>query len=327
MKKIICIVLILVIILCLSFSLLTGLTGCALEDDGKIKVVVTIFPIYDWVMEILGDRADEANVTLLLDSGADLHSYQPSVEDMVSVAQADLFIYVGGESDKWVGDALKNATNKDMRVMDLLSLLGDKAQVEEIVEGMEHEEEAEEEESAEYDEHVWLSLKNASFYVSQIAKELSAMDSANAGTYSANSAAYVAKINALDESYATLVASSPRDTLLFGDRFPFRYLVEDYGLKYYAAFVGCSAETNASFETMQFLINKANELSVKVILKIENSSSEIAEGITEGSDVKNQTIMILDSLQSASEKEYAEGRTYLSVMTANLDVLRAALAA
>ena len=322
MKKAICILL----ILTLSFSLACALiAGCTPADDGKLKVVVTIFPVYDWVNVVLGDLKENAEVTLLLNSGADLHSFQPSAADLVAVSKADLFIYVGGESDAWVEDALKNKRNKNRKEMDLLSLLGDRAQVEEIVEGMEHEEE--EEEDAAYDEHVWLSLRNAAFYVDLIAKELSAIDAGNAATYQANADDYVAELGALDARYAALVAASPRDTLLFGDRFPFRYMIEDYGLKYYAAFVGCSAETNASFETMRFLIEKANELNVKVILKIENSSSEIAEEIKSGSNAKNQQIKVLDSLQSATAKEYAEGRTYLAVMTSNLEVLGAALAA
>ena len=326
MKKIICILLVLTIVLTLSLSILTG---CTIADDGKLKVVVTIFPIYDWVMQVLGDRAEEVNVTLLLDSSADMHSYQPATEDLISVAQADLFIYVGGESDKWVEDALSIDSTKDRREMALLSMLGDRAQVEEIKEGMDHDhaEAEEEEEDVEYDEHVWLSLKNACFYVSEIAKELSLRESENAEIYTANAEAYIAKLASLDEDYADVVAASPRDTLLFGDRFPFRYLVEDYGLDYYAAFVGCSAETDASFDTMNFLISKANELSIKVILKIENSSPEIAQSIKNGSDRKNQEIKVLDSLQSATKKEYAAGRTYLAVMTNNLEVLRAALAA
>lgn len=329
MKKIICIILISTLILSLSLSFFTG---CSFAGDGKLKVVVTIFPIYDWVMEILGDRVDDVKVTLLLDSSVDMHSYQPSALDLVSVAEADLFIYVGGESDKWVDDALKNATNENMRTMNLLELLGDKAHVEEIKEGMEHdheheEEHAEAEEEKEYDEHVWLSLQNAGFFVNLIAKELGAIDGENALTYTANAEAYGSELAALDARYAEVVESSPRDTLLFGDRFPFRYLVEDYGLEYYAAFVGCSAETEASFETMNFLIGKANELSIKVILKIENSQSDIAETIKNGSNAKNQDIKVLDSLQSATKKEYAEGRTYLAVMTNNLEVLRAALAA
>ena len=323
MKRIIATVLITILVLCLSLSIFTGCEG---RDDGKIKVVVTIFPIYDWVNEVIGDLAENAEVTLLLNSGADLHSYQPATADLVAVSKADLFLYVGGESDKWVDDALKNKRNKNRKEMDLLSLLGDKAQIEEIVEGMEHDPE-EEEEDAEYDEHVWLSLRNAAFYVDLIAKALSEIDQESAATYTSNAEAYIAKLNDLDARYTSLVAASPRDTLLFGDRFPFRYLIEDYGLKYYAAFVGCSAETNASFDTMRFLIEKANELNVKVILKIENSSAQIAEEIIEGSNTKNQEIRVLDSLQSATAKEYAGGRTYLAVMTLNLEVLRAALAA
>ena len=319
MKKVCLILLVAVLIAVLVIPVF----GCS-KSDGKLKIVVTIFPEYDWVMRILGDKAQEADVTLLLDSGADLHSYQPSVADMVAIAEADLFMYGGGESDDWVEDALKNATNKNMRTMNLLSLLGDKAKTEEIVEGMEHEEE---EEDAEYDEHVWLSLKNAAFYVDLIQKELSTLDENNADVYAKNASEYIEKLNALDAEYEQAVEEGARDTLLFGDRFPFRYLVEDYSLKYYAAFVGCSAETNASFATMQFLINKANELNVKVILKLENSSSAIAEGIKSGSSAKNQKIAVLDSLQSSTKKEYAAGRTYLSVMKKNLEVLREALAA
>ncbi len=310
------------LVLTLLFSFVC--VGCVAKNDGKLKVVVTIFPGYDWVMNVLGERADDVSVTLLLDSGADLHSYQPSVADMVAVAEADLFIYVGGESDDWVGDALKNAKNKNVRTMNLLSLLGDKAVAEEIVEGMEHEhEEADEEE--EYDEHVWLSLKNASFYVNLIADELSALDAEYAELYKNNAATYVQKLAALDARYAEVVASSPRDTVLFGDRFPFRYLVEDYGLNYYAAFVGCSAETNASFETIAFLAGKADALDLSVILKIESSTEDIARGIRDASQKKNQQIMVLDSLQSSTKKEYAAGRTYLAVMESNLSVLESAL--
>ena len=302
-------------------------TGCKGKDDGKLKVVVTIFPEYDWVMNVLGDRASEVSVTLLLDSGADLHSYNPSVADIVAVAQADLFIYVGGESDDWVSDALKNAKNKNMRTMNLLELLGDKAYEEEIVEGMEHEHEEEEaeEEEAEYDEHVWLSLKNAAFYVDLIAKELAAADPDYADEYKANATAYIASLTALDARYTEMVAAAERDTVLFGDRFPFRYLIEDYGLKYYAAFVGCSAETNASFETIAFLAGKADALDLSVILKIESSTEDIARGIRDASTRKNQQIKVLDSLQSATKKEYAAGRTYLAVMESNLSVLESAL--
>ena len=324
MKKKFTIVFVLLMVAVLTVTAF-AFTGCKGKDDGKLKVVVTIFPEYDWVMNVLGDRASEVSVTLLLDSGADLHSYNPSVADIVAVAQADLFIYVGGESDDWVSDALKNAKNKNMRTMNLLELLGDKAYEEEIVEGMEHEEEQAEEEEAEYDEHVWLSLKNAAFYVDLIAKELAAADPDYADTYQANATAYIASLTALDARYTEMVAAASRDTVLFGDRFPFRYLIEDYGLKYYAAFVGCSAETNAGFETIAFLAGKADALDLSVILKIESSTEDIARGIRDASTKKNQQIKVLDSLQSSTKKEYAAGRTYLAVMESNLSVLESAL--
>ena len=211
--------------------------------------------------------------------------------------------------------------------MDLLALLGDRAKAEEFVEGMEHEEEEDEadEEEVEYDEHVWLSLRNAAFYVDFIERQIAAVDPENAEIYKANATAYIASLNALDVRYAETVAASPRDTILFGDRFPFRYLVEDYSLKYYAAFVGCSAETNASAKTTAFLVNKTDELGLNVILKIENSTADIAEGIKRQSASKDQQILVLDSLQSATKKEYASGRTYLAVMESNLSVLEQAL--
>ena len=310
-------------------------TGCNGKDDGKLKVVVTIFPEYDWVLNVLGDRAEDVSVKLLLDSEANIHSYRPLVADIVAVAEAVLFIYVGGESDDWVADALKNKKNKNMRTMNLLELLGDNAYEEEIVEGMEHDHEEEgeehehghdhEEEEAEYDEHGWLSLRNAVFYVNKIAEELAVLDPDYAETYKANAAAYVASLTALDARYTEMVAAASRDTVLFGDRFPFRYLVEDYDINYYAAFVGCSAETNASFETIAFLAGKVNELDLKVILKLESSTDDIARGIKDASNNKDQRILVLDSLQSATKKEYAAGRTYLAVMESNLSVLQTAL--
>ena len=336
MKKIIGIFTVIILVVCLACLCFAG---CSPKDDGKLKIVVTIFPEYDWVMNVLGDRASDVSVTLLLDSGADLHSYQPSVSDMVSVAQADLFMYVGGESDEWVDDALKNAKNKKMRTMNLLSILGDKAYHEAIVEGMEHDhdhdhededhdhehEHEHEEDEEEYDEHVWLSLRNAAIYVKRIATELAALDPDYADVYKANAAAYVERLTALDARYTEAVAAASRDTILFGDRFPFRYLVEDYGIKYYAAFVGCSAETNASFETIAFLAGKVDQLDLSVILKIESSTEDIAKGIRDASAKKNQSILVLDSLQSATKKEYAAGRTYLAVMESNLSVLESAL--
>ena len=253
-----------------------------------------------------------------------MHSYQPSVADIAKISTCDLFIYVGGESDTWVADALNNATNKNMQVINLLDVLGDKKKEEEQKEGMQGEEETgnEQEEEVEYDEHVWLSLKNAQIFVTEIANKLSIIDSANKDNYSANATAYNAKLNTLDTEYQAVVDAGTTKTLLFGDRFPFRYLVDDYKLDYFAAFVGCSAETEASFETITFLAGKVDELNLKVILQIETSDGKIANTIKENTKSKDQKILTLDSIQNTTTKS---GKTYLSIMQSNLEVLKEAV--
>ena len=298
----------------------------ALQSGNKpLKIVTTIFPEYDWVREILGDKADHAEVTMLLDNGVDLHSYQPTADDIIKISDCDLFIYVGGESDGWVEDALKEATNKEMQIINLLDVLGEQAKVEEVVEGMEGEEEADEEEGPEYDEHVWLSLKNAETLCSAIADALEEIDPANKDAYAANAASYLEKLAALDGEYQTVVDNAARKTVLFGDRFPFRYLVDDYGLSYYAAFAGCSAETEASFETISFLAGKVDELGLPCVLTIEGAQHKIAETIVQNTAEKNPSILTLDSMQSTTSTDVANGTTYLSVMESNLDVLKQAL--
>ena len=476
------------------------------SDSNKLSVVTTIFPEYDWVKEILGDKADNAEVTMLLSSGVDLHSYQPTADDIVKISDCDLFIYVGGESDKWVDDALKEATNKDMKVIDLLEVLGDSVKTEETVEGMQETEHAHDHskevstfedhevqdrslsdwagswqsaypfaldgtlddafaamaeegemtadeyktyyqkgyktditnidiagdhiaftyedgkkvgsdykyigyyiqnwstgtkaamyrfeavdrtsgapiyiefndhmiESAapehfhirmsnesfdaivdpekswptffpadmtgedlcehmeghghdheeEADEHVWLSLKNAKTLVAAIADALQELDPDNKDTYAANAAAYIEKLSTLDGAYQAAVDGAARKTLLFGDRFPFRYLVDDYGLSYYAAFAGCSAESEASFETVSFLAKKVDELKLPCVLTIEGKNHKIAETIVENTAEKNQKILTMDSMQSTTSEDVANGTTYLSVMEQNLSVLKEAL--
>ncbi len=304
-----------------------GVSGSAASGEKKISIVTTIFPEYDWVKQILGDQSGNVELTMLLDKGVDLHSYQPTAQDMMKIATCDLFIYVGGESDEWVEDALKEAVNKDMKVVNLLEMLGNSVKEEEVVEGMEGEEEEgeEEEEGPEYDEHVWLSLKNAQTLCSGIAKELSALDTANAGTYEKNAAAYNDKLAALDAEYKAVADKSSVKTILFGDRFPFRYLADDYDLSYYAAFVGCSAETEASFETVTFLAKKVDELGLKVIFTIEGQEHKIAETIRENTKEKNQEIVVMDSMQSTTSADVESGATYLDIMTKNLDSLKSAL--
>lgn len=338
-----------IIPLCLALIMTVGLlAGCgkqnepAASDETRLRVVTTIFPEYDWVREILGDKADNAEVTMLLDNGADLHSYQPTADDIVKISECDLFIYVGGESDDWVDDALKNAANKNMKVVNLLEALGERVKTEEVVEGMQEEkhdhdhdhEDADEhddakehdhEEEAEYDEHVWLSLKNAQTLCSAISGVLQQIDPDNKDTYAANVSAYIKKLSALDADYQAAVDAAVCKTVLFGDRFPFRYLAEDYGLRYYAAFAGCSAESEASFETISFLAGKVDELNLPCVLTIEGVQHKIAETIVRNTTAKNQKVLTMDSMQSTTSKDAANGTTYLSVMERNLSVLKEAL--
>ena len=304
------------------------LSGCAPQDDSaasnKLNIVTTIFPAYDWVREILGAETDRAEITMLLDSGVDLHSYQPTVDDIVKISDCDLFLYVGGESDGWVDDALKNAPNKERKVIRLLDVLGDSAKAEETVEGMQ-EEEHDHEEEAEYDEHIWLSLKNAQVLVAAISEALQESDPARKDTYAANAAAYAEKLSALDGEYRAAVDSGKYKTVLFGDRFPFRYLADDYGLDYYAAFPGCSAETEASFETVSFLAGKMDALGLPCVLTIEGTQHKIAETIVQNTAQKNQQVLTMDSMQAVTANDAASGVSYLSIMEKNLSVLKKAL--
>ena len=482
--------------LLLALLMLVGvLAGCGKQNDtnktDKLSIVTTIFPEYDWVKEILGDKADNAEITMLLDNGVDLHSYQPTADDLVRISDCDLFIYVGGESDEWVDDALKNATNKDMKVINLLDVLKDTIKTAEeghnhgvadfadsdvkdrslsdwdgewqsvypyvldgtldsvmkkkaesgtktaeeykksyissyetdiekisidgntitytrkdgtstatydsegfyirhkddgskqvrykyqkasgdadaptyivfsdhnissaepehfhlyfgedgfdsLVEegkhfptfypasltGAEIADEMLEHEEKEYDEHVWLSLKNAEVLVNAISASLQELDPDNKDAYAANSDAYVKKLSALDADYQATVDAASNKTVLFGDRFPFRYLVDDYGLSYYAAFAGCSAESEASFETISFLAKKVDELKLPCVLTIEGKDHKIAETVVENTTAKNQKVLTMDSMQSTTSKDVKNGTTYLSVMEKNLSVLKEAL--
>lgn len=327
-------------------------TGEKASADGKISVVTTIFPEYDWVKEIVGDN-ENVDITMLLDSGVDLHSFQPTADDIVKISTCDLFIYVGGESAGWVEDALAQTANENRKVINLLDGLGDSVKEEELVEGMQgevgHDEEeahgdeeeqgeddhseedaqveeaAHDEEEPEYDEHVWLSLRNAKILCEEIADVMAEIDPDHADVYKANVTAYNEKMTELDEKYKAAVSAGNQKTVLFGDRFPFRYLVDDYGLDYYAAFAGCSAESEASFKTITFLAGKVDELDLLAILQNESADGSIAETIKNNTKEKNQTILTLDSMQSKTLADVEQGASYLSVMEENLNVLKEAL--
>lgn len=319
----------------LAAAILLGcLAGCGAPqtpDTDRLQIVATIFPEYDWVKNILGDNPANAELTMLLDSGVDLHSYQPTAADILKISTCDLFIYVGGESDEWVEDALQEATNKDMAVVNLLEVLGDAVKVEEIKEGMQahdHDEDHDEDhdhEEPELDEHVWLSLKNAAILCAAISDRLCAADEAHRDVYTANAAAYVEKLNALDAEYRAAVDAAAYKTLLFGDRFPFRYLTDDYGLDYFAAFAGCSAESEASFETISFLSRKLDELSLPAVMTIEGTDHRIAETVVQNTQTKDQRILSLDSMQSTTARDVQNGADYLAIMQKNLSVLAEAL--
>ena len=291
----------------------------------KLSVVTTIYPEYAWVKEILGARVDSLDLVLLVKNGMDLHSFNPSAKDIATIANADVVVYVGGESDQWVAKALA-ATPKAGRVaLNLMELLGDRVKEEEVVEGMEHEH-AEEAEEVENDEHVWLSLKNAEILVRQLAEAVAKLDTAHATEYHMNAALYIAKVSALDAQYRATVESAERKVILVGDRFPFRYLVDDYGLKYYAAFVGCSAESEASFETVAFLANKMDSLSLPAILTIDGGDGKIAQAVlTASKKSKDAPVLTLNSMQSVTEEQINSGVDYLSMMQDNLEVLKKVL--
>lgn len=352
------------------FVLATALmfVACSVESNEKapaqkkISIVATIYPQYDWLKNILGDRLDAVNLKLLIKNGTDLHSYKPSAQDIAAIASADMVVFVGGESDEWIEKALK-ATPKEGRVqVNLLAALGDRVKAEEVVEGMQeetkderrkrtalsdlslsahghqggtkeiteenhehHEHEAHAEE-VENDEHVWLSLKNAELLVMNLADALSKVDTAHATEYHMNAGLYIAKISALDAQYRAATDSAHFKTILFGDRFPFRYLVDDYGIKYFAAFVGCSAESEASFETVAFLAGKMDSLALPAIFTIDESNGKIARAILDASKKSKETpVLTLNSMQSVTDAQMQSGVDYLSMMQSNLEVLKKAI--
>jgi zinc transport system substrate-binding protein len=413
----------LVILLCMGslFACSNEVNSSSSKDDTEgLSVVCTIFPQYDWVKEILGKQVNNVELTLLLENGVDLHSYQPTAKDIANIATCDLFIYVGGESDGWVEDALAEATNKDMQVINLLEVLGSSVKEEEVVEGMEEAEEETEEEVTkaaeevdeeepsdeyednhedgntdghedentddhedeyedenaidheadheaehedehedenaddhedehedenaddhedehenenadehehehEYDEHVWLSLKNAQVICDAICTSLSELDADNRDAYENNLEIYKDKLTALDTDYQETTDNAARSAVLFGDRFPFRYMMDDYGIDYYAAFVGCSAETEASFRTIVFLAQKVQELELPVVCVLERADQSIARTIINNTQSKDQKVLVMDSMQSVTAEDISNGASYLSFMKDNLKVLKEAL--
>ena len=309
----------LILIICTTTLGLSGCSGNEIKDSGKLTIVATVFPAYDWTREILGDKGE---LTLLSSNGADLHNYQPTAEDMSKIATCDMFIYVGGESDSWAEDAVKTSLKKDMIAVNLLEVLGEAVVEEKELEGMEHSHE--EEENPQADEHVWLSLKNAQTVCSYIAEQLGNIDGENAHLYTENAKKYNEKLDLLDAKYKEAVETARYDTLLFADRFPFRYLADDYGISCYAAFSGCSTETEAGVQTIAFLSAKLKELNLPAVMIIDGSDGSIASTVIKTAK-GTQKILTLNSMQSVTQEDLENGITYFSVMESNLEILREAL--
>lgn len=316
-----------IISLLLSTSMLF-LVGCGdnytalSEDQETFSIVCTIFPSYDWAKNItLGN--DKVDVTFLLDNGIDLHNFQPSVSDIVTIQNSDLFIYVGGDSDVWVEDII----SKDMNTLNLVDKLGKRIVEIEHIEGMEITDTDEVSDCGHShvdDEHVWLSLLNSEILVEEITKALVTIDPTNTDLYTSNSVEYISKISSLENEFETLTSNSENKTLLFADRFPFRYMIEDYDLEYFAAFSGCSSESEVSFDTVKFLTDKTDELSLSYISTIEGSVNNISETIISNTKTENQAI-VFESMQSVTKEQIESGATYLDYMKINLDMLSIAL--
>ncbi len=314
MKKIVCIIIAVIM-------LTASLSGCRKEkDDGVADIVCTVFPIYDWVRNMVDTESEEITLELIVKNGTDPHSYSPTPADIAKISSCDILIYVGGESDAWVSDVLRGEVNKDMKVIRLLDELGGEGEAEEN-RGHTHDHD----ESA-YDEHIWLSLKNAKTLCRRLASILAEELSEQADDIADLSGKYIRELSKLDDKYANAVIDAERDTLLFADRFPFKQLTEDYGLKYYAAFEGCSADTEASFETVTFLANKLRELSLGYIIILESSDTSLADTVITGSRLDGVHVLVMDSMQSITESNIEGGKTYISIMTGNLEILKMALA-
>ncbi|MDR1288605.1 MAG: metal ABC transporter substrate-binding protein [Treponema sp.] len=304
------------ILLSLTLTLAAKGRGDTGKADGKLNVVTTIFPPYDFVREIAGNNV---NLTMLLPPGAESHSFEPTPRDIITVQNCDVFIYVGGESDAWVEEILESMDRSRMEIVTLMDCVDVVEEL--IVEGMEEEEE-EEGEGPEYDEHVWTSPKNAELIVQKIAGVLQQRDPSRAALYEKNTASYLAKLADLDNSFGNMINGAARKTFVFGDRFPFRYFADAYGLSYFAAFPGCSTETECSAATIAFLINKVKAEKIPVVFHIELSNEKIADTICEETGAKK---LLFHAVHNISKNDFDRGENYYNLMTRNIQNLKEAL--
>lgn len=308
-------------ILTAAMLLLSLCPLCACGESGGdegVSVVATVFAPYDFARAVAGDNA---SVQMLVSPGADTHSYDPTPKDILAVSKCDVFIYVGGESDAWVEDILSSVDNPDMKVVKLIDCT-EELYNEEYKEGMEHDHDHDHEEETEYDEHVWTNPRNAALICERIAAALCEADAVNSESYNSNLAAYKAELSSLDEAFKEVVANGKRKEIIFGDRFPLLYFVKAYGLDYYAAFPGCSSETEPSGATVAFLINKVKEDGVPVVFHLELSTGKIADTICEATGAQK---LQFNACHNVSKDDFEAGVTYLDLMKQNVEALKAAL--
>lgn len=314
MKKIIALIL-------AGIMALSILCACKSEDynktEGKLKVITTIFPPYDFARQAAGDNID---LSMLLKPGMESHSFEPSPKDIVNIQNCDLFIYVGGESDEWVRTILESDDKKPKKIIALMECVD--TVEENTVEGMTADEHDGGDDEKEYDEHVWTSPKNAIIITKKITEALDELDPENKKVYDENTRQYCARLTKLDNEFRETVDSAKNKLVIFGDRFPFRYFTDEYGLGYFAAFPGCSAETEPSAATISFLIDKVKEKNIPVVFKIEFSSGKVAKTIAEPTGAK---VLEFHSCHNLDAESFNSGETYISIMTKNLKNLKEAL--
>ena len=284
------------------------------NSNGKINVTTSIFTPYDFVRQIAGDKV---NLSMLLPPGSESHSFEPSPRDIITIQNSDIFIYIGGESEKWVDRILQSMNTEQMKILAMMDAV--EAVEEEIVEGMEEEEG---EEEIAYDEHIWTAPKNAVLIVRAITELLCETDAVNAHFYRQNAAAYIEALEELDAAFSEIVAGAKRRTIVFGDRFPFRYFADAYGLQYFAAFPGCSTETEPSAATVAFLIDKIKSEQIPVVFHIELSNERMADTISEETGAKK---LLLHACHNISKRDFDSGLSYLEIMRRNTETLREAL--
>ncbi len=309
MKKVIALIIVVML-------MLSSFVGCdTASTNGKLNIVCTVYPVYDWLNRICGD---DVNITMLGTNGTDIHSYQPTAADIATVANADMTVVIGGLSDNWVSDAARR-NGKDT-IVSLLDTVKDDL----LIVSDEHIHEGEHSMN-EYDEHVWMSPKMAICICNSLTDKLSELDSDNEGIYKSNLDRYVDELLLLDDEYTQAVSRISNRTVVFADRYPFRYLMHDYSIECHAAYDGCVAETDADFETVTRLATAMNEHEINSVFIIEGSSDAFAQSVIAASGRTGCDICALDSMQSTTANELTSDKGYIEIMRNNLAVIMAAL--